>query len=97
MRIEAKGQPAALVLVFATICVMSAMALVYTKHESRKLFVELERLCRMKARRTEHRVGATADRAEHLGNSCPNRAGGERPTCPLMRPESDEIFVIERP
>ena len=26
------------------VCVMSAMALIYTKHESRKLFVELEAL-----------------------------------------------------
>jgi cell division protein FtsL len=38
MIFEAKAQPAALVLVFAAVCVMSAMALVYTKHESRKLF-----------------------------------------------------------
>jgi cell division protein FtsL len=44
MIFEAKAQPAALVLVFAAVCVMSAMALVYTKHESRKLFVELETL-----------------------------------------------------
>ena len=30
--------------VFAVVCVLSAIALVYTKHESRKLFVELEAL-----------------------------------------------------
>ena len=44
MRIDTKNQPAVLVLVFAAVCVMSAMALVCTKHESRKLFVELEAL-----------------------------------------------------
>ena len=44
MRFEGKSQPAVLVLVFAAVCVMSAMALVYTKHEARKLFVELETL-----------------------------------------------------
>ena len=37
-------QPFLLTMVFAVVCVMSAMALIYTKHESRKLFVELETL-----------------------------------------------------
>ena len=37
-------QPMLLVAVFAVICIVSALALVYTKHESRKLFVELEEL-----------------------------------------------------
>jgi cell division protein FtsL len=37
-------QPFALVLIFSVVCVLSALALVYTKHESRKLFVELETL-----------------------------------------------------
>ena len=41
-----KQQPFLLVFVFAVVCVLSAMALVYTKHESRKLFVELEGLTR---------------------------------------------------
>ncbi len=44
MVFEGRTQPALLVLVFAAVCVMSAMALVYTKHEARKLFVELEGL-----------------------------------------------------
>ena len=34
-------QPFLLTLIFALVCVISAVALVYTKHESRKLFVEL--------------------------------------------------------
>ena len=37
-------QPFALVFAFALVCVLSALALIYTKHESRKLFVELEAL-----------------------------------------------------
>ncbi|MEJ2297881.1 MAG: cell division protein FtsL [Woeseiaceae bacterium] len=37
-------QPILLVCVFAVVCVLSGLALVYTKHESRKLFVELEKL-----------------------------------------------------
>ena len=38
------GQPILLLVIFAVVCVISAIALVYTKHESRKLFVELEQL-----------------------------------------------------
>ena len=44
MVFDTKARPTMLVLVFAAVCVMSAMALVYTKHEARKLFVELETL-----------------------------------------------------
>ena len=39
-----KRQPILLSIVFAIVCTASALALVYTKHESRKLFVELEEL-----------------------------------------------------
>ena len=41
---QMKQQPFLLVFVFAVVCVLSAMALVYTKHDSRKLFIELEGL-----------------------------------------------------
>jgi len=44
MEIVAKRQPVVLTLVFAIICVVSAVAVIYTKHESRKLFVTLEQL-----------------------------------------------------
>src|SRR5690606_30577849 len=42
--LDKPAQPVLLALVFAVVCVVSALALVYTKHESRKLFIELERL-----------------------------------------------------
>ena len=38
------SQPYLLTLTIAVGCVVSAIAIVYTKHESRKLFVELEEL-----------------------------------------------------
>ncbi|MEM6513732.1 MAG: cell division protein FtsL [Pseudomonadota bacterium] len=38
------GRPALLTLVLAFVCVISALALVYTRHQSRELFVELETL-----------------------------------------------------
>ena len=44
---QTKQQPFLLVFVFAVVCVLSAVALVYTNHESRKLFVELEGLTRV--------------------------------------------------
>ncbi len=37
-----KRPPILLTLVFALVCVGSAVAIIYTKHEARKLFVELE-------------------------------------------------------
>ena len=44
MQVANARQPFLLVFVFAVVCVLTSMALVYTKHESRKLFVELEGL-----------------------------------------------------
>lgn len=35
-----KSQPTLLLMVLAVVCVVSAIALVYTKHKSRDLFVE---------------------------------------------------------
>ena len=95
MRFEAKGQPAVLVLVFAAICVISAMALVYTKHESRKLFVELEQLSHERDElniewgqlQIEQSTWATHARIEQVAND----------RLSLIRPGSNEIFVIERP
>jgi len=42
MQVTNSRQPFLLVFVFAVVCVLTSIALVYTKHESRKLFVELE-------------------------------------------------------
>ena len=95
MRFDGKGQPAALVLVFAAVCVMSAMALVYTKHEARKLFVELEMLTHERDElniewgqlQIEQSTWATHARIEQVAAD----------RLSLIRPESDEIYVIERP
>ena len=50
MQVANARQPFLLVFVFAVVCVLTSMALVYTKHESRKLFVELEGLTHERAR-----------------------------------------------
>ncbi len=95
MVLEPKAQPALLVLVFAAVCVMSAMALVYTKHEARKLFVALETLTRERddlniewgQLQIEQSTWATHARIERVALD----------RLSLTRPQSTEIFVIERP
>jgi cell division protein FtsL len=95
MRLEGKRQPAALVLVFAAVCVLSAIALVYTKHEARKLFVELETLTHERDElniewgqlQIEQSTWATHGRIEQVAAD----------QLSLIRPQPNEIFVIERP
>lgn len=95
MRFDAKKQPAALMLVFAAVCVISAMALVYTKHEARKLFVELESLTHERDElniewgqlQIEQSTWATHARIEQVAAD----------RLSLVRPQPTEIFVIQRP
>lgn len=75
-------------------CMLSATAIVYTKHESRKLFVELEELTTERDElniewgqlQIEQSTWATHGRIEQV-------AADE---LSLMRPEASEVFVIER-
>ena len=75
-------------------CVLSAMALVYTRHESRKLFVQLESLTSERDRlniewgqlQIEQSTWATHARIEQVAVD----------DLSLVRPESSEIYVIER-
>lgn len=88
-------QPFLLVFVFAVVCVLSSMALVYTKHESRKLFVELEALTHVSDElniewgqlQIEQSTWATHARIEKVATD----------DLSLARPETSEIYVIERP
>ena len=88
-------QPFALVLAFAVVCVLSALALVYTKHESRKLFVELEALTHERDQlniewgqlQIEQSTWSTHARIEQVATE----------DLSLVRPEATEIYVIERP
>ena len=92
---QARRQPFLLVFVFALVCVMSAMALVYTKHESRKLFVELEQLTTERDElniewgqlQIEQSTWAQHARIEQVATE----------DLSLVRPDTKEIFVIERP
>ena len=94
MRPEQSAQSVALVSVFAVVCVISAVALIYTKHESRKLFVELEALTRDRDAlsiewgqlQIEQSTWAQHARIEQVATE----------ELSLVRPGSDDIFVIER-
>jgi cell division protein FtsL len=88
------GRPLLLVFVLTAVCVLSAMALVYTKHESRKLFVDLEELTDERDElniewgqlQIEQSTWATHARIEQVATD----------DLQLTRPETDEIFVIEQ-
>ena len=88
-------QPFLLVFVFALVCVMSALALVFTKHESRMLFVELEQLTHERDElniewgqlQIEQSTWATHARIEQVATD----------DLALTRPSTTDIYVIERP
>jgi len=91
----ARGRPPVLLTaVFAAVCVLTALAIVYTKHESRRLFVELEALTAERDRlniewgqlQIEQSTWATHARIEQV-------ATGE---LALSRPEARDIYVVER-
>ena len=94
MAIQKSPQPMLLTIVFAIVCVMSAMALIYTKHESRKLFIELEQLTTERDElniewgqlQIEQSTWATHARIEKVVAD----------ELALVRPKPTEIYVIER-
>ncbi len=94
MMITARHQSFPLVIVFAVVCVFSAMALIYTKHESRKLFVELEGLTHDRDElniewgqlQIAQSTWATHARIEQVAAD----------DLSLVRPQPTDIFVIER-
>ncbi len=94
MSMNRTGQPILLLMIFAVVCVISAIALVYTKHESRSLFVELEQLTTERDElniewgqlQIEQSTWATHARIEQVALE----------ELALKRPRSTEIYLIER-
>ena len=95
MQTVSRQQSFLLTFVFAVICVMSAIALVYAKHESRKLFVELEALTQERDAlniewgqlQIEQSTWAQHARIEKVATD----------DLALVRPAAADIYVIERP
>ncbi len=89
-----RREPVLWVFVFAAICVVSALALVYTKHEARTLFVELENLTQERDElniewgqlQIEQSTWATHARIEQVATE----------DLELLRPGATDIYVIER-
>ncbi len=87
-------QPVVLVIVCAAVCVVSALALIFTKHESRKLFVELETLTHERDElniewgqlQIEQSTWATHARIEQIAHD----------ELSLVRPGAAEIYVVQR-
>lgn len=94
MALKASRSPILLTVVFAVVCVISAVALVYSKHESRRLFVELESLTSERDElniewgqlQIEQSTWATHARIERVAAD----------DLSLQRPKATEIYVIER-
>ncbi len=94
MMITAQRQPFLLVIVFAVVCVLSAMAVIFTKHESRKLFVELDGLTHDRDElniewgqlQIEQSTWATHARIEQIATD----------DLSLVRPRPTDIQVIEQ-
>ena len=94
MKRRQAGQSFLLAFVLAIVCVMSASALIYTKHESRKLFVELEILNAERDQlniewgqlQIEQSTWAMHGRIEQI-------AADE---LALVRPSSSDIYVIKQ-
>ncbi len=94
MKLPGTGSPLFLIAVSAMICVASALAIVYTRHESRRLFVELESLTAERDRlniewgqlQIEQSTWATHARIEQVA----------REALALSRPRPADIYVITR-
>lgn len=95
MLFDKPGQPMVLTIAFAAVCVASALAVIYTKHESRKLFVELEELTTDRDElniewgrlQIEQSTWATHARIEKVAVE----------DLQLARPKPNDIYVVERP
>ena len=94
MAINSARKPYLLIAVFVAVCVLSALALIFTIHESRKLFVELESLTGERDAlniewgqlQIEQSTWATHARIERVAVE----------EMFLVRPGTGDIYVIER-
>jgi len=86
-------QSVLLTMVFAAVCVIVAMATIYTKHEARMLFIELQLLTTERDElniewgqlQIEQSTWATPARIEQVAAE----------ELSLLRPDSKEIYFIE--
>ena len=88
-------QPFLLTIIVAVVCVMSAIALIYAKHESRKLFVELEALTTERDELNIEWGQLQIEQSTWAPHALIERIATEELS--LVRPKPTKIYVIERP
>ena len=88
------GRPALLTTVLAFVCVISALALVYTRHQSRELFVELETLREKHDELNIEYKQLQLEQGAHAAHNEIERFA--RDQLSLQRPNSEDITVIEQ-
>ena len=88
-------QPFLLTIIVAVDCVMSAIALIYAKHESRKLFVELEALTTERDELNIEWGQLQIEQSTWATHALIERIATEELS--LVRPKPTKIYVIERP
>ncbi len=94
MMIAPQRQPFLLVIVFAVVCVLSAMALIFTKHESRKLFVELEGLTHQRDELNIEWGQLQIEQSTYAAHARIERVAMDELS--LVRPRPTDILLIER-
>jgi cell division protein FtsL len=94
MEVGKSNQPFLLTMVLASVCVVSALAIIYTKHESRKLFVELERLTTERDQLNIEWGQLQIEQSTWAAHARIERVALDELS--LVRPQATEIFVIER-
>ncbi len=95
MQTNQRQQPFLLTFVFAVVCVISALALVYTRHEARRLFIELEQLTQERDELNIEWGQLQIEQSTWAQHARIERVATE--DLSLARPAAADIFVIERP
>ena len=88
-----KKQPMLLTMVFAFACVLVAIAMIYTKHESRKLFVELEALTTERDELNIEWGQLQIEQSTWASHARIERVAAEELS--LVRPTSTDVNIIE--
>ena len=94
MMIAPQRQPFLLVIVFAVVCVLSAMALIFTKHESRKLFVEFYGLTHQRDELNIEWGQLQIEQSTYAAHARIERVAIDELS--LVRPRATDIQLIER-
>lgn len=94
MRLKQSRQPVLLTAIFAVVCVTAALAMIYTKHESRKLFVELEQLTTDRDELNIEWGQLQIEQSTWANHARIERVAAEELS--LARPASTDINIIER-